>query len=426
MKTVSGVLLICAWLGYLSNQFLGTSLWFAGIFAWISVLFLASKLEKPAKRQCATLYTVGILFLIFSHFNHVSINLKDIFLPNLNMVSMFIAVSTLNLATGNLSAGNDKNWSGWKGLFSSLGSVSLLGAVINISVLFVVGNRLMVNGTIARSQAILLSRIFACAAFWSPFFVAMAVALTFSPGMDFFRNLPFGLAAVCGALFFTGWDVWRSGISKFEGYPLKIHTLKLPLLLSSVVLFCKWMWPSLSIIAIIALLAPVISISLMPKQNVRQKLKAQVTERLPSIGNQVVLFLGAGLLAAGIHGLTQIWSLAPLIQMLGEYNWFAASMVTLIAIIIGYLGVHPIILISSMAPLLLHLNPNPTLLGMTFLYCWGLSTAVSPLSGANLALIASYRLKALDMLRWNAFYAFRQWLWISVIYFAYDAIYLHG
>ncbi len=424
MKTLSGILLLCAWASFLANQFLGLTLWFAGVFAWISVFFLVSRLEKAAKRQSTILYSAGIILLIYSYLHHIPINLKDVFLPNLNMVSMFIAVSTLNLATSNLSAGNDKNWTGLKGLFSSLASVSFLGAVINISVLFVVGNRLMVNGTITRQQAILLSRVFACAAFWSPFFVAMAVALTFSPGMNFFQNLPFGLAAVLGALIFTGWDIWRMGVHQFEGYPLKFQTLKLPLILSSTVLFCKWLWPSLSIIAIIALFAPIISIALMPKIDVMGKLKSHVTERLPSIGNQVVLFLGAGLLAAGIHGLTQIWSLAPVIAMFGHYNWMAASAVTVTAILIGYLGVHPIILISSMAPLLVHLHPDPTLLGMTFLFCWGLSTAVTPLSGANLALIACYRLKALNMLKWNAFYAFRQWLWMSGIYFVYDWLYL--
>ena len=35
-------------------------------------------------------------------------------------------------------------------------------------------------------------------------------------------------------------------------------------------------------------------------QNVVVALKQQVTERFPAMGSQVVLFLGAGLLAAGI------------------------------------------------------------------------------------------------------------------------------
>ncbi len=424
MKAASGLLLLCAWLTFLLNQYFGLSIWFSGVFAWCSVLFLAPRLENAAKKQSLSLYTAGIVFLIFSGFNHAEISLKSIFLPNLNMISMFIAVSTLNLATSGLSKQSDENWKGWKGLFSTLGGVSILGAVINISVLFVVGNRLMKNGTLTRQQTMILSRVFASAAYWSPFFVAMAVALTNAPGMDFFRNVPFGLLAVFGVLFFTGWDVWRTGISNFEGYPLRPNTLILPVMLSLSVLVGKWLFPAMNIIALIALMAPIISIILMPKEQLGNKLKTHVTEHLSSIGNQVVLFLGAGLLAAGIHGLTEVWSLAPLIAKIGVYHWYSASLVVLASVLIGYLGVHPVILISSMAPFLQHLHPDPTLLGMTFLFCWGLSTAVSPLSGANLALIAYYRLKGLDVLKWNAFYAFRQWGWVSLIFFIYDRLYL--
>ena len=153
-------------------------------------------------------------------------------------------------------------------------------------------------------------------------------------------------------------------------------------------------------------------------------LKRQVTERFPSMGSQVVLFLGAGLLAAGIHGLTQIWSPEGLFVYIRHYGVLEASVVTLVILLIAYLGVHPIIMTSSLAPLLWHLHPDPSLLGMTFLFAWGLATGATPLSGANLALIACYRVRAWNMLVWNIGYAVKEWIWLTGLYALYIWCYL--
>jgi hypothetical protein len=80
------------------------------------------------------------------------------------MLTMFAAVSTLNLATSGLLTGT-ASWSGRKGLWSTMASLNLLGAVINLSVLFIIGDRLERNGTLERRQVMVLSRIFCAAAF---------------------------------------------------------------------------------------------------------------------------------------------------------------------------------------------------------------------------------------------------------------------
>ena len=424
MKPVAGVLLLSMWVCYLSYLFLGMSPWPAGVLAWCAALLLGPRLDKAARRQCAVLYGAAVLLLLFCWLNGVQFSAKQLLFTNLDMVALFTAVSTLNLATSALAESEQSNWTGWKGLFSSLLGVSFLGAVINMSVLFVVGDRLAVNGTLERRQVIILNRVYCAAAFWSPFFIAMAVALIYAPGMQFSRILPFGLLAALGAMFITTWDVWRGGIADFVGYPLRFQTLRLPVLLSLAVLAGKWWWPALTITGIIALMAPLISVILMPKQQVVVALKSQVTERFPAMGSQVVLFLGAGLLAAGIHGLTQIWSPEALFTHVEHYGVLEASVVTLVILLIAYLGVHPIIMTSSLAPLLWHLHPDPSLLGMTFLFAWGLSTGATPLSGANLALIACYRVKAWDMLIWNLSYAAKQWLWLTALYALYIWCYL--
>ena len=99
-------------------------------------------------------------------------------------MALFTAVSTLNLATSVLSTISR--------LIGAAGavwpvhcSVSVAGAVINISVLFVVGDRLAVNGTLDRRQVIILTGSIVRRRSGRPFFIAMAVALTYAPACSF-------------------------------------------------------------------------------------------------------------------------------------------------------------------------------------------------------------------------------------------------
>ena len=403
-KRIAGVLILCMWLADLAHLYLQVSIWPAAVLAWGAALLLGPTLDPAARRQCLGLYLGALLLLLLAWSQGARLALADLLLPNVDMVTLFAAVSCLNLATGSLTQ-NKGTWPGWKGVWSTLLGVNLLGAVINMSVLFVVGDRLARQGRLERRQVIMLSRIYCCAAFWSPFFIAMAVAVTYAPGMIFTHLLPFGVLGSLAAILITALEVRRLGVDNFEGYPLRVQTLLLPGLLALTVILGRLLWPELSIVGIISLAAPLISMLLMPKHKMTLALRRQVTERFPSMGSQLVLFLGAGLLAAAINGLTQVWSPAPLLAAFHEFGVLEATLTVALILVIAYLGVHPIITISSLSPLLWHLQPDPTLLGMTFLLGWGLATGATPLSGANLALLACYRVRARDLLFWNLAYA---------------------
>lgn len=404
-RTIAGVLILLMWLGEMTHLYLGWSVWPGAILAWASAIILWPGLDNAARQQCGWLYGAALVMLGVAWFHGVTLSAEQLFLPNLDMVTLFAGISCLNLATGNLSRGNEALWRGWKGVLSTLAGVNLLGGVINMSVLLVVGDRLAKQGRLERRQVIMLSRIYCAAAFWSPFFVATAVAFSYSPGMVFAKTWPLGLLATLAAMLITIGETWRLGVDDFEGYPLRFSTLLLPGLLALAVLVAHHLGPTLSIIGLISLLAPLVALLLMPAENRGQALRRQVTQRFAAMGSQIVLFLGAGLLAAGINGLTQIWSPAPLLACFDHFGVFEATLTVGIILVISYLGVHPIITISSLAPLVWHLHPEPSLLGLTWLISWGLSTGASPLSGANLALLACYRVRARDLLTWNLLYA---------------------
>ena len=118
----------------------------------------------------------------------------------------------------------------------------------------------------------------------------------------------------------------------------------------------------------------------MPHAGRGTALKRQVVERFPAIGGQLVLFLGAGLLAAGINSALSVLDFGgghgpPLFN---HFGWLEASLTLLLIFMVAIVGVHPLISISGVAPLLWPLSPDPSLLGMCFLLGWGLATGTSP------------------------------------------------
>ncbi|ELM3617783.1 hypothetical protein RYR54_003476 [Aeromonas sobria] len=423
-KRWSGYLILGMWLLNLLHLYLGLSPWPAAIAAWGASLLTWPWLVGAAKRQALALYGAALLLLIFSWWRGASLAAGDWLLPNINMLTMFAAVSTLNLATSGLLTGTT-SWTGRKGLWSTMASLNLLGAVINLSVLFIIGDRLERNGTLERRQVMVLSRIFCAAAFWSPFFVAMAVALTYAPGLQLSHILPFGILAALLAMGLTAWQVERIGVADFAGYPLRLQTLGLPITLALLVLLIKQIWPQLGILAVIALVAPLLALIFMPKVGRKAALKRQVVERFPAIGGQLVLFLGAGLLAAGINSALSVveFDMGHGLPLFNHFGWLEASLTLLFILLVAIVGVHPLITISAVAPLLWPLSPDPSLLGMCFLLGWGLATGTSPLSGSNLALASRYNLSAALILRWNLCYGLMMYAIASLLLGAYSALY---
>jgi hypothetical protein len=66
-----------------------------------------------------------------------------------------------------------------------------------------------------------------------------------------------------------------------------------------------------------------------------------------------------------------------------EFNSTTAGQVLAIILLAAAVGVHPVILISSLSPLIMGLNPDPSFLAATYLLAWNLGTYASPLSGTQ-------------------------------------------
>ena len=88
-----------------------------------------------------------------------------------------------------------------------------------------------------------------------------------------------------------------------------------------------------------------------------------------------------------------------------EFDAITAAQVLAIIVLCGFVGIHPIIMISSFAPMILTLDPDPSLLAATFLFGWHLGTCSSPLSGTNLVFQGRYGIASLKIALWNWPYA---------------------
>ena len=109
---------------------------------------------------------------------------------------------------------------------TTLLGVHLFSVVINLPAMLIAGERMQRGGRLHRLQELLLSRAFSSAAFWSPFFAAMAVAIGYAPGSEMhvlvMYGLPPALAAQLAALFILG----RSPqVHEFMGYPVNLRSL---------------------------------------------------------------------------------------------------------------------------------------------------------------------------------------------------------
>ena len=80
----------------------------------------------------------------------------------------------------------------------------------------------------------------------------------------------------------------------------------------------------------------------------------------------------------------------------------AASLILIGTVVVAFVGVHPVVVVSTAVPLLSPLAPDPSFLGILFVMCWGIGCAISPLSGTNVTLDGRYGVNSWFISRRNA------------------------
>lgn len=411
LSIFTGWAVVATWLGYLLQLTGWLPLWLLAILGWLACALLWPRLSQSAKRQAGLLLGGGVLALGFAAFQGVYVPWSDILAVNLPLLAMFVAVSFLSLAAR--SAESSDLPTGKSAMATTAIGMNLLGAVINLSVLFIFGDRLQRNGRLTEPQQIVLARCFCAAAWWSPFFVATGVALTYSPEMNWKTTLIPGLMMAIIALSFTMLDLYRRReVADFEGYPIRWDSLVMPCFLAAMVMIAHQLWPSVSVIALICIFAPLGSALFMVERPRLRSAVDFVHNRLSNIGNQFALFLAAGVFSSGVKAILLVYPALVSFDNLVFDSWLFL-LISGVMIAVGMLGVHPVVTIAIVSPLLLPLNPDPNMLAFLFLTTWAVATASSPLSGFGLALVSRYQATPMGVVRNNWYYAVLMWLGAS-------------
>lgn len=386
----------------------GYPAWMTGVIAWAACLLLLPRLPRQQLVMVLVLAGIGAVGIAWSMARGASGLIEMALTQNVPLAGMLIAVSFLQLIAVSSEADAEPLESGRGALFKTMIGVHLFGAVINFSAVAIFADRLSARTKLTMEQAMGLSQAFIVGAAWSPFYGAMAAALTFAPEARLtqliFWGIPVAIAGITVTWFTLTSERHRGG-RDFVGYPLHLEALWVPAVLAvSVLAIHEWQprWSVLAIIAAMASLVTVLTLLARSGAGAGATLLRHVHNRLPAMNGELTLFLAAGILSAGMTGAIDVLDLALPFSSFGALE---ASLVLIVMNLCAWIGLHPIILVSVLGPWIMPLQPDQTLLAMVFLMCWGVGLTACPMSNTMLAMAGRYGLPFGELLKMNRWFS---------------------
>ena len=398
----------------------GYPAWITGVIAWAACLLLLPRLPAHQLYMVLALAGIGITGIAWSMARGGSGLIEMALTQNVPLSGMLIAVSFLQLIAVSGDASAEPLQSGRRALFKTMIGVHLFGAVINFSAVAIFADRLSARTKLTMEQAMGLSQAFIVGAAWSPFYGAMAAALTAAPEASLTQLIIWGLPVAAAGItvtWFTLTSERHGGARDFVGYPLHLEALWVPAVLAISVLAIHEWQPAWSVLAIIAAMASLVTLLTLLVRSGRRTgptLIRHIHNRLPGMNGELTLFLAAGILSAGMTGAIDVLDLA---LPFAKFGAFEASLVLIVMNVCAWLGLHPIILVSVLGPWLMPLKPDQTLLAMSFLMSWGVGLTACPMSNTMLAMAGRYGLPFGKLLGLNRRFSLKMTvICIAVIY----------
>lgn len=391
----------------------GSQAWLAGSAAWLAGMLLWPMLLASQKKQAIFLAGIGVLAFGVSVLGGQHPIWTTMLTQNIALLGMLGAVSFLQL----LKAPNDAIEALPRGriaLWRTALGVHLLGAVINLSAVFIMAERIRALGKLRPEQAMILSRAFLAAALWSPFFAATAIALAYAPGANPLHLASAGGALAAVLLVIAVRDIEKSfdtTICDFVGYPIHLRSLQIPVLLSILVGAGHWLlphWTALSVISLASLAIACLAVTF--ERGVKSgsiSIYHHCRDRLPGMAGELVLFLSAGVFASGLQSLIRQGGFWIPFSSFGAVE---AALVLAIMILLSILGIHAVISITMISSWLAPIHPEPNLLALVFVESWAIGLAAGPLSGIHIAIQSRFGISANTLSRGNMRYCLKAYI----------------
>ncbi|MCP4392075.1 MAG: hypothetical protein GY802_27530 [Gammaproteobacteria bacterium] len=404
-------------------QFEFNPLWIAGIAAWSAALLLFIDTSRVLKIQVSLIMLAGFGLIVYARQQTAAIDPDLLISSSTGLMTMIASVGFLRLVMIPDGQQEEDLPVGRKAFLQTILGLNLSSSVINISAPILISDRIHRKRPIQRFTAQTFTRIFCGVSSWSPFFGAMAVVLTYVSDANLFwiivAGFPFMLVGLIG-VYIEARLRYPVEVENFVGYPTHLSALKVPAILIVTVTLMSQLLANTSILVLIAISALLVTASvLVARYGLNEsivRLREYVFEGLPRIVNELCLFLAAGVLAAGIsalilHGVFD--------NPFDQFDSVSAAGVLAVMVLCAFCGIHPIIMISSVTPMILTLNPDPNLLAVTFLFAWHLGTCSNPLSGTSLVFQGRYGIASWKIAFWNWPYAIAMLLlgslWLQLV-----------
>ena len=411
-------------LGFIADGFSQSLMVIAGSLGWLAALLLLADTRTSLKIQVGLISLVGLCLAGFAFNQGASIDIEKAIGGNSGLLTMIAAVGFLRLVA---LPGADKNETlpiGHKAYLQTLLGINITSSIINISSPILIADRIHQHRPLNLFTSQSIVRVFCGVSSWSPFFGAMAVVLTYVEGAQVLSILKVGLPFTIAGFIIVYLEArvrYSKQLDEFVGYPIHLNALKIPsVLMVSVVVLSYWLpkVPVLVVISICALVVTAVTLNCRSGLIASCKiLRRYIYDGLPKIANELLLFQAAGLLAAGMVAVIQLGIIDNPFTVFNSTT--AAQVLGLIILAAAAVGVHPVILISSLSPLIIGLNPDPNFLAVTYLFAWNLGTCASPLSGTQLVFQGRYGIPGWQAAVSNWPYAGLMylvavgWLWVS-------------
>lgn len=378
---------------------------------WTAVVLLWRDIPRRSRIQAGVLIALGVGMLLVARFVYdAEVDWPAMWQGNSFVVAMLVGVSFISLIgkQGNKGASGQRV-TGTGGVLRTWLGVHFLGTILNLSTVFMVGDKLARRAPLTTPQLLALNRGLSSAALWSPFFASMGVVIALVPEVQYAQIAVVGFPiAMLSGLLTTLELRKRFDLSEVDGYSLAPRSLLMPVGMASLVmLFHFWLTPALTIVSIITFLLPSVALlSNLPHGPLftLRRLHQHTTTRLPAMRGEISLFLAAGLLTIGLSTLVSAaagsdWTL------FSRFGTFQAMLSFATITLSALAGLHPIIGVSVLASMLNLQEGEQTLFAFVAVSSWAVGTSVGPLSGINLSLQGRYGVSGYRMMKNNMLYA---------------------
>lgn len=364
------------------------------VLAWAALALLWPGVGRRQQVQALVFIGAGVGAFLWGAGHGAPLRFDRLLGQNQPILSMLASITLLRLLNRPARTDEPALPRGRGAYLQSMLGVHAFGSVINISAVIIMADRLARAQPPGFREAQLFSRAFSAVAFYSPFIGGVALALSYTPGSNPLVMMQYGAPLAVAAF---GWLYWYArsgrveGIDGFRGYPLRPADLKVPLALGAGVLLASVALPGYSVLTLITMVTPAVVLGVLLKRGglrgLRPAVREYVQERAPQMGGELALFLGAGVLAAGVVTAAAgagDWMIFP------RLDAFHASLLVLAFVVTSLVCIHPAVLVGVTVALVETIAFDPTLLATALAMGWGLGCAVNPLSGVNVVLATRY------------------------------------